>query len=458
MGKPIVLFALLSIQLAYAKFPFGNLKPFTHRPLKDLGEPLILTDYIEKNQIVEAKELAQVPSNNFLNIDSYSGYFTVDKGNGSNLFFWFFPSTNNYEKDPVLLWLEGGPGTASVYTIFGQSGPFVVENGEIELREYSWNKNFSVLYIDQPVGTGFSFSTKGQFLSDQTQIGEHLYSALTQFFTVFSELQQNEFYISGESYAGKFVPAIAHTIHQNNPNAFLKINLKGISIGNGISDPIHQLGYGDLLYQIGLIDYNTLQLFNEIENLVIYLIEQQRYQEATDYFLDLVNVKISNKTGLLNLFNYIKDDNDFSYEWASFIVQKNIREALHVGNITFDFQSKGACEALYGDVLKSVASWVSELLSHYKVLIYNGQLDIIVGYVLTENYLRKLEFSASSEYLQAERKIWKLDDKVVGYVKTAGNLTDVMVRNAGHIAIADQPQAVFNLIYNFVNNIPIAGN
>jgi len=180
------------------------------------------------------------------------------------LFFWFFPSASNYSTDPVLLWLQGGPGVSSLYGLFAENGPFDVVNGTVRLREYSWHKNYSVLYIDQPVGTGYSF-THGRYVSNQTQVGEHLYSALTQFFTVFSELQKNAFFISGESYGGKYVPAISYTIHQRNPTALVKINLQGLIIGNGLSDPIHQFNYGDLLYQIGLIDINTLHLFEDQE-------------------------------------------------------------------------------------------------------------------------------------------------------------------------------------------------
>ncbi|KAL1497428.1 hypothetical protein ABEB36_008403 [Hypothenemus hampei] len=458
MGKLVILFALVAIQTAYARFPFYNIKPFTHQPVADLGEPLILTPYIENNQTAEAKILAEVPSDYFLDVESYSGYFTVDKGNGSNLFFWFFPSTNNYEKDPVILCLQGGPGISSVFGLFTETGPFVVENGELELREYAWNKHFSVLYIDQPVGTGFSFSTKGQFLSDQTQVGEHLYSALTQFFTVFPELQQNEFYISGESYAGKYIPAIAYRIHQNNPTASLKINLQGLSIGNGLTDPKHQFGYGHLLYELGLIDSNGLTDSYEIEDFIVSFIDEGNYLQASSLWEDLLAVIYYEKTGLENIYNFVVDVDERPNEWETFITQSYVRQAIHVGNQTFSVESEEVFDWLFPDITVSVAPWMSELLSHYRVLIYNGQLDILVGYVLTENYLRKLDFSASSEYSRAERKVWLLNNRVAGYVKTAGNLTEVMVRNAGHRVIADQPINAFNLIYNFVNGNPIAGN
>lgn len=78
-------------------------------------------------------------------------------------------------------------------------------------------------------GTGYSFTNKG-YAQNETKVGEDLYSALIQFFTLFPDLQKNDFFVSGESYGGKYVPAIAHTIHQKNPSAKLKINLQGTFI------------------------------------------------------------------------------------------------------------------------------------------------------------------------------------------------------------------------------------
>lgn len=83
------------------------------------------------------------------------------------------------------------------------------------------------------------------------------------------------------------------------------------------------------------------------------------------------------------------------------------------------------------DVMDSVASWVAELLSYYPILIYNGQLDIIVAYPLTENYLKHLNFTGAAQYKGAPRYIWRVENEIAGYAKHGGNLTEVIVRNAG---------------------------
>lgn len=102
------------------------------------------------------------------------------------------------------------------------------------------------------MGVGFSF-TNGGLAENETKVGEDMHSALAQFFQLFPELQTNPFFISGESYAGKYLPAIAYTILQKNPSADLPLNLQGVLIGDGWTDPIHQMDYGAFVYNAGLV-------------------------------------------------------------------------------------------------------------------------------------------------------------------------------------------------------------
>ncbi|KAF7288068.1 hypothetical protein GWI33_000122 [Rhynchophorus ferrugineus] len=363
----------------------------------------------------EARNAAEVHLDAFQDVVSYSGYFNVDKENNASLFFWYFPSANDYQNDPVVLWLQGGPGSSSLYGLFIENGPFAVESdGSVSLREYSWHKNHSLIFIDQPVGTGFSY-TNNFYVTNQTE--------------------KNDFFISGESYAGKYVPAIGYTILKNNPTASLKINLQGLLIG--------------------LTDKNGVQTYNEIERMIIELINKEDYARATEVFNGFFDYFISD-TGLENVYNFLKQELDDPDYWETFLNSDEVRKALHVGNQVYSSQSDPVYDSLKPDMMKSVAPWISELLSNYRILLYNGQLDIIVCYISTANYLQVLDFDSTEEYLNATRKVWYVDDYVAGFSKSAGNLTEVMVRNAGHMVPADQPKAAYDLLYKFVRNIRLA--
>ncbi|VUC22891.1 unnamed protein product [Clonostachys rosea] len=102
-------------------------------------------------------------------VNSYSGY--IDIAPDVHVFFWFFESRNDPANDPVTLWLNGGPGSDSLIGLFEEIGPCqVVENGTTVLRDHSWTELSNVLFLSQPVGTGFSYSEKGEGYLDPTYL------------------------------------------------------------------------------------------------------------------------------------------------------------------------------------------------------------------------------------------------------------------------------------------------
>ena len=111
---------------------------------------------------------------------------------------------NNATDAPLILWLQGGPGGSSLFGLFIEQGPYLI-NAELKAtpRNVTWSESYNVLYIDQPAGTGFSFTDDSRgFATSQVDVANDLYETLVQFFTVFPELLACDFYITGESYAG----------------------------------------------------------------------------------------------------------------------------------------------------------------------------------------------------------------------------------------------------------------
>ncbi|XP_063220976.1 venom serine carboxypeptidase-like [Bacillus rossius redtenbacheri] len=423
-------------------------RPAVHR--EPTGQ-LLLTEYLEAGKVEEAQLLSRVNGSAFPeDIPSYSGFFTVDKSNGSNTFFWFFPAEHDYKNAPVVLWLQGGPGSTSLFGLFEELGPFsVAEDSSTLIRNpYSWHKNHSLLFIDNPVGAGFSYTTSDNYPTEETQIGKDLYSAMVQFFTLFPNLQSNDFFISGESYAGKFVPALGHTIHKNNPNASLKINLKGLIIGDGLVDPVHQLDYSDYVYQVGLVDNTTWKSMRTLEDEARQYIRDKDFKNAAKMWSKTVMTFV--EKSLLSYYNILydvdeDDGGDTTESYVDFLEKNSTRSALHVGSVPF--YDIGAT-FLANDTMQSVAPWVEELLdSGYRVVFYNGQLDVVCAYPMAENMFRHLRFKEAGEYAKAERHTWGKGNHVYGYTKKAGGLTEVLVRNAGHMVPADQPAVAFDLIY-----------
>ncbi|CAK0888283.1 unnamed protein product, partial [Prorocentrum cordatum] len=158
-------------------------------------------------------------------------------------------------------YITGGPGASSLFGMFTEIGPFgIAPGGTIEPRAVNWTQHYHLLFLDNPVGTGFSFTeTEEDFVSRHEQAGEDLQEALSQFFQLFPhpQLRKNRFYVTGESYAGKWVPSCAYAIHGKKNVSFQeeRINLKGIAIGDGAMNPAEQFkGFGDLLWFNGMVD------------------------------------------------------------------------------------------------------------------------------------------------------------------------------------------------------------
>ena len=112
---------------------------------------------------------------------------------------------NNSESAPLVLWLQGGPGGSSLFGLFIEHGPFFVDEALVlNEREISWSKKYNMLYIDQPAGTGFSFTDDIRgYAKNQYDVSKDLYEALSQFYQLCPGLLQNDFFVTGESYGGK---------------------------------------------------------------------------------------------------------------------------------------------------------------------------------------------------------------------------------------------------------------
>jgi vitellogenic carboxypeptidase-like protein len=167
-----------------------------------------------------------------------------------------------------------------MFSLFVVNGPYVVDkNIKVSTNNYSWAQEFSMLYVDNPIGSGFSFThDKNGFSRDQKTIADNLYEALQQFFTLFHDYRKNDFYIAGESYGGKYVPAIGYKLHTMREVS--NINFKGCAIGDGWIDPISMLGYGPYLKNIGLIDENQMKHFDSVQNITVSEILKGNYSNA----------------------------------------------------------------------------------------------------------------------------------------------------------------------------------
>lgn len=434
---------------------------------------------------------------------SYSGFFTTQEATGNEMFFWYFPAQcTGCEKAPLLIWLQGGPGGSSLFGLFAEMGPFGLTNSTADPRlrlvprAASWNTRYAMLFIDNPVGAGFSFTEDAAGYCKDTKgcVARNLYSLLQQFYQVWPEQLGNELYITGESYGGHYVPAFAAYIDTQNdalrkrgpvaapPRARVAVGaapsavvpLAGMAIGDGWIDPVTMVpGYADMMYNLGLIDEAQRAAVRGFTDSTVAYIKAGQMAAAFRVWDRFLNGDIwpygnyfHNATGLNDYDNYMNTNAPKSFDWyADYVNRPDVRRALHVGNATFN--DGKACEMhLVADFMISLRDEFVQVLTaahaasgapKYKVLVYSGQLDIIIGAALTERFLAALPWAGQQAYLAAPRAVWRIDpadEEVAGYARQVGAFTQVVVRAAGHIVPGDQPERAFDMIDRFVRGRP----
>lgn len=458
-------------RLCYSVYPKAIHKNFSS---EDVGEPLFLTPLIEAGEFDEAEHRSRV---HFIlqSERSYSGYLTVNKTFGSNLFFWYFPASKPEIKGdiPLVVWLQGGPGWPSVYGLFKENGPFLMGwNDEYSHpylipNRYSWTKSHHMLYIDSPVGTGFSFTEdeEGYARADK-DVAVDLLEALSQFMRVFPHFTKGQsaestrVFAFGESYGGSYVVSLAHKYLElkRQPSQFAdllsRLNFKGIGIGNGFLSALEQSQYADFVSNLGYVSpeqYKTLKAFDaDIPKAIEGEGDMESFQKALMYFATEV-------MNLTNIYDFTFGSNYLTnHEYICFLQQEHVRRGINVGARRFydDFLSS---DYLGKAVMYSKKSWLNDILNEgsIEVLVYNGNLDVIVNVPGTNKVINSLEWKRKSRF--GKRKIfwvWNEDTKaheLAGHVAQGGGLTYVIVRNAGHMVPISQPLWAQSLAKEFVH-------
>ncbi|PAV77192.1 hypothetical protein WR25_11643 [Diploscapter pachys] len=173
------------------------------------------------------------------NFKTYAGYLNASADGKWKMFYVLHESKNNPSTDPVLVWMNGGPGCSSLAGLLEELGPWYVDYDGQTLYEnpFSWNLNASVLAIESPIGVGFSYSTdvESYYIANDDQTLEQNFQVLTNFFKdVHPRFANHSFFLSGESYAGIYIPMLSkRLVEQINNNNFPNKNFQGAAIGNG---------------------------------------------------------------------------------------------------------------------------------------------------------------------------------------------------------------------------------
>ncbi|KAF7297920.1 Carboxypeptidase [Mycena chlorophos] len=429
-------------------------------------------------------------------VKQYSGY--LDIAEDKHLFFWFFESRNSPSSDPLVLWLNGGPGCSSSTGLLFELGPCAIANdgNNITHNPHSWNSNANMIFLDQPVNVGFSYADEGTSVNNSPLAGKDVHAFLQLFLQRFPEYSKQPFHISGESYGGTFIPHIGSAIWQANlqlaaaPNPSLKkINLASLLIGNGLTDPYTQMGT--------VAEYaceGPYPIYDDPEGPQCQALKSkiptcQRMIKSCYNFdskftcvpaLLYCNSQLFGplqQTGI-NLYDVRKKcdratDGDLCYRqmnWIDTWMNTPANKVAIGANPSLTFAScnmeVNQAFAFQGDGGHNSAKLLPELIEGgVRLLIYAGLADAMCNAIGNEKWLEVLENKFQSEYVAAKPKPWVTASKgdVVGTVRaaggngfTAGNVTFVQVFEAGHMVPYDQPEAALDMFTRWISDVPLS--
>ncbi|CAH8366642.1 unnamed protein product [Eruca vesicaria subsp. sativa] len=437
---------------------------------------------IEAQNSDKVVNLPEQPTNP--KISHFSGYVNVNQENTRSLFFWFFEALSEAPTRPLVLWLNGGPGCSSIgYGAASELGPFrVIENGtSLSFNQYSWVQEANMLFLESPVGVGFSYTNTSSDLDNLNDsfVAEDAYNFMVAWFARYPQYKSRDFFIAGESYAGHYAPQLAEQIYDRNkvkPKESF-INLKGFIVGNPLTDDDYDnkgiLEYAwshavisDNLYDTAKrncdfkssnwsepcnVAMNTMfQKYKEIDIYNIYAPKCTTNNSSAASFLGVFDKSPAKKDWFKRVRWFEGYDPCYSDYAEKYFNRLDVRTSLHA--TTRDVSRWKVCN---DSILQTYQFTVSSMLPTYsklikaglKIWVYSGDADGRVPVIGSRYCVEALGLPVKSEW-----RSWFHNHQVGGRItEYEGGLTFVTVRGAGHLVPLNKPEEALALFSSFLN-------
>ncbi|KAL7580720.1 hypothetical protein ACA910_001005 [Epithemia clementina (nom. ined.)] len=435
-----------------------------------------------------------------LTVRHWAGHLPASGDNHKYFFYWLFEPETVDEHTPILIWLNGGPACSSMDGLFLENGPlqWTLVDGKYMLQKnpYSWhNAPAYTLYIDQPVGTGLSFTTNKGYPKNDEEVNTDFYYFLTSFFDLHADKflkdgsVNRKVFFSGESHAGHYIPSMMNYILQKNRiGSYPFIPLAGAAIGNGYFDPIYQYAAAEAAYGHGLLDRAQLNSFAAAEQKCRSILQQgkatpdvcysllddildQAFGMQTNYKVSLYDVRVSERRNGPRKFpkghqvtecylgGWKLPDSDEGTMDTN--VKDAVLKVIHATAATEAGQRYEECtdppyDALADEDGKGVVPDLVQVLQDQtapRLLFFNGIEDLVCNHVGNERALENLPWFGRDAWIVAERYAWILnpgDKQPAGFIKQYENLLFLKVLNAGHMVPMDIPDISLEMIKTFL--------
>ncbi|XP_014499786.1 serine carboxypeptidase-like 12 [Vigna radiata var. radiata] len=422
-----------------------------------------------------------------------TGYVEVGESKAeenAELFYYFLESENDPKGDPLLLWLTGGPGCSAFSGLVFEIGPLSFENQEyngslpnLTLKPQSWTKVSSIIFVDLPAGTGFSYpKTELAVNQSASKIVRHAHQFLRKWLIDHPEFLSNEVYIAGDSFCGLPIPVLVQEIsHGNEAGIQPWINLQGYILGNPITtftEKNYEIPFNHGMALISDELYQSLQrnCRGEYQNIdptnAFCARDMQSYEESisgisTGHVLEPDCDESALRNPIQDTWSCRRSLVHESYPltmpplncrahayvlssyWAN---DDNVRKALHIRKGTKGKWKRCNYDIPFKtDISNSFQYHANLSRKGYRSLIYSGDHDMIVPFLSTQAWIRALNYSIVSDWRQ-----WYYNGQVAGYTRTYSNrMTFATVKGGGHTAPEFKPEECLAMFMRWISNKPL---
>ncbi|PBK90716.1 alpha/beta-hydrolase [Armillaria gallica] len=414
-------------------------------------------------------------------VHQVSGY--IDVGKNMSMWFWFFEARESPETAPFTLWLNGGPGCSSMIGLFQEHGPCLVnpDGATTVLNPFSWNNLSNMIYIDQPIGTGFSFGT--DTVNSTLSASPFVWTAFQILFESgqFSKFKSREFIFATESYGGHYGPAFVTYFDQQNAliqqGAIegVEIVVSALMINNGWYDPLIQNkayldfatdapGYGQLQSDKVLAAMNTAYFKKGgcLEQ------EQECYAAGNSSSSDRI-CRTADNFCVENLFIPAvgdRDSDDLRQNSSalfppSFYIDflSNATVKKRIGATSDYSECPDAPFELFertGDDARTLLPQLAALAdSGLNMLIWAGDADINCNWLGGHASVLAMDWSGKEALASTPFTNMTIGGTAVAAVQNVGNFSFARVFAAGHEVPAFQPAASLEIFRQVINKEPL---
>ncbi|KAG7536875.1 Peptidase S10 serine carboxypeptidase [Arabidopsis suecica] len=430
----------------------------------------------------EADLVVRLPGQPKVAFRQYAGYVDLDLNAGRSLFYYFVEAEEHPDTKPLTLWLNGGPGCSSVGGgAFTELGPFYPtgDGRGLRVNSMSWNKASNLLFVESPVGVGWSYSNRSSdYNTGDKSTASDMLVFLLGWFDKFPEFKSRDFFLTGENYAGHYIPQLADGIlSYNSHSSGFKFNIKGIAIGNPflkldrdtraafeffwshgmISDEVGHtiMSQCDFSHYTDIYPHNVSVPCNDAIREAGNSITE--YVNNYDFLLDICYPSIVLKELRLKQMATKMSmgvDVCLTYERQFYLNLPEVQIALHANRTHLPY-SWSMCSNLlnYSGIdanINMLPTLKRVIQNKIPVWIFSGDQDSVVPFLGSRAVVRELandlNFKTTVPY-----GVWFHKRQVGGWAIEYGNiLTFATVRGAAHAVANTQPSRALHLFSTFL--------